>query len=68
MKIQAKIKKANKWPDLQNSIGYLNQNEFLMGVNFKGNIKIWLFQKVGTSQHKVLLAEEIGCNNELTFY
>ena len=36
-----------------------------MKNNFVRNIKIWLFQKVGKSQNKVVVAEENSCGNEL---
>ena len=43
---------------------------FALKLNFNGgliskrNIKICLFPKVGKSQNKVVVAEEIGCRND----
>ena len=39
----------------------------IMGVNFKKKYKTFFFQKVGKSQNKVAVAEEISCKNDIVF-
>ena len=38
-----------------------------MVVNFIKKFKIWLFQKVGKSQNKVVVAGEICLGNKMSF-
>ena len=34
-------------------------------VNYKRNIKLWLFQKVEKIQNKFIVAKEIRCRNDI---
>ena len=66
-KILSKCGKIDKpkWPDFQNLSCDLYQNKISMGVNFIKNHQNLVISKVGKSQNKVGVTEEIGSGNEI---